>query len=620
MSIIFGIRGARGQAIPPRTMESFAAATERYAYDGTFFHIGTNVGMGYQPNHTHQRSTTDTQPLFDAHGNMLSFDGRLDNWKELLGQLNLVDRSASDSAIVLAAFSKWGESCFSKFVGDWGLALWCAASHLIYLARDHAGTRTLYFSISAGTLQWSTHLETFFVLERTRVIDEQYVACFLANRPLANLTPYRDIRTVPPAHYVVVTGDKALAVKHWNSLACEGIRYNSDGEYEEHFLSLFKQSIARRTSSGDPILAQLSGGMDSTSIVCVSDLIRKAEDPAAELLDTVSFYDDDEPNWNERPYFGAVEASRKKLGIHVGISTMSSIFIPLSPSEGSYLVPGGDSNSLALEKKLHELVKPNRYRVILSGIGGDEVLGGVPTPFPELADYLVSGDLKLLFKQATAWSLERRKPLLYTFFGTLGFAAALYSGRHPGQQQVVPWLTPKLRQLCTETDRPAGTWTGGWRSSPSAMSNAMALETVMDAMPHAHAEILARYEYRYPYLDRDLVEFLFRVPTTQLLRAGRRRCLMRRSLKGIVPAEILERRRKAFLIRGPLAALRANRVAIETLFADSFLARYGFLEARYLRESIDLTAAGIDTRWRHGVAAAISLELWLRSNNAKLHL
>jgi asparagine synthase (glutamine-hydrolysing) len=599
-------------------MEGFAAATERYAYDGTFLHIDGNVGMGFQPNHTHQRSTADTQPLVDALGNMLSFDGRLDNWKELLGQLNLLDRSASDSAIVLAAFSKWGEYCFSKFVGDWALALWCAASHRTYLARDHAGTRTLYFSISADTLQWSTHLEMFFALERTRAIDERFVACFLANRCHANLTPYRDIQVVPPAHYVVVAEGKALIVKHWDSLACEVVHYNSDGEYEEHFISLFKQSIVRRTSKGDPVLAQLSGGIDSTSIVCVSDLIRKAEDPAAELIDTVSFYDDDEPNWNEKPFFGAVEASRRKLGLHVGISTMSSIVKPLSPSQGTYLVPGGDSNSL--EKKLHELVEPNRYRVILSGIGGDEVLGGVPIPFPELADYLVSGNLRLLLKQATAWSLETRKPLVYTLFGTVRFLGTLYSDILPSQQQSVPWLTPQLRKLCTERHRPAGTWIGRLRSSPSAISNATALETVTNSMPHLHPEILARYEYRYPYLDRDLLEFLFRVPTTQLLRPGRRRSLMRRALKGIVPTEILERRRKAFLIRGPLAAIRANRVAIEALFADSLLARYGFLEANRLRESLDLTAAGIDTRWRHGVAAAICLELWLRSNDAKLHL
>ena len=84
----------------------------------------------------------------------------------------------------------------------------------------------------------------------------------------------------------------------------------SDAEYEEHFRSVFAQSVRRRLRSDSPILAELSGGMDSSSIVCMADEIISRGQLATPRLDTLSYYDDSEPNWNERPYFSQVEEKR----------------------------------------------------------------------------------------------------------------------------------------------------------------------------------------------------------------------------------------------------------------------------------------------------------------------
>ena len=93
--------------------------------------------------------------------------------------------------------------------------------------------------------------------------------------------------------------------------------YSSDGDYESHFLALFEQSLERRTGPGAPILAQLSGGMDSTAIVCLSDRLRRSTDPHCKILDTISFFDDSEASLNETPYFSLVEDRRGKVGIHL---------------------------------------------------------------------------------------------------------------------------------------------------------------------------------------------------------------------------------------------------------------------------------------------------------------
>ena len=155
--------------------------------------------------------------------------------------------------------------------------------------------------------------------------------------------------------------------------------------------------------------------MDSTSIVSMSDHARRLNDPDAALIDTISFYDDSEPTWNERPYVSAVEAKRGKTGIHMETSSLDRTFDPVDSSQGVYRLPGADSSAIAWEQKLRDRLDGHGYRIIFSGVGGDEVLGGVPTAFPELADYMVSGNLASLLKRTVAWCLVDRRPLITCF-------------------------------------------------------------------------------------------------------------------------------------------------------------------------------------------------------------
>jgi asparagine synthase (glutamine-hydrolysing) len=162
MSIIFGIQRSIGASVTNQELLRLASATEAFAPDGSFVASGPQAGMGFQPFHTTLGSRQDSQPASDIHQNMLVFDGRIDNRLELLTALDIDDTQAKDSAVILAGFDRWRESVFSRLIGEWALALWSEKTQTLYLARDHAGTRTLYFRIANGELRWSTYLETFF--------------------------------------------------------------------------------------------------------------------------------------------------------------------------------------------------------------------------------------------------------------------------------------------------------------------------------------------------------------------------------------------------------------------------------------------------------------------------
>lgn len=616
MSTIFGICKAFGEITEQVEMERLAAATIGYAPDGTFLLAHRHIGMGYQPYHTHALSHLERQPARDTNGNLLVLDGRIDNRFDLRQILEIPDPEVSDAAVVLAAFDRWGEHCFSRLVGDWSIALWSDLAQTLFLARDHAGTRTLYFREDHDTIQWSTYLETFSPSVTSGGLDEAYVGGYLGLFSIRDRTPYRNIRAVPPAHYLVIRNGHIQAKPHWKWMASDKIRYKCDADYDCHFLSLFRTAVERRTGPGAPVLAQLSGGIDSTAIVCMSDYIRRGCETGGEpLLDTVSYFDDTEPNWNERPYFSITESFRGKMGIHIDGSEPERTLEPADPSLGKYLVPGADSAAIHGESRFHQIIGGDKYRVILSGIGGDEFTGGVPTPSPELADLLVAGRLTAFSRRAAQWCLATRNCLTEMIAETIRFTVALYFEPRIDAKSIPCWITPRLRNLCIQTaenDDPLRTRRIG--ISPSAILNGLTWWAVLETLPHLAPPALTRLEYRYPYLDRDLVDFLFRVPPEQLLGPNRRRLMMRRALKDIVPTQILERKRKAYVSRSPLVLLQKKEHHIQALFAKSLAADFGLIDQERFLSTLSRTAKGADIEWWSALMATVNLELWLRSS------
>lgn len=609
MSVIFGIRARDGRPIAHQELNRLACATERYAPDGTSIYASGEIGMGFQTYHTHQRSHLESQPLLDERGSMLAFDGRLDNYRELCGLLGIRAHASSDSLVVLKAFDRWGDDCFSQFIGDWSLALWSANSHALYLARDHAGTRTLYFEQTTEHILWSTYLETFLATKQTRGLDSDFAASYLACMPIGERTPFQGIRAVPPAHFLKLEQHRTLQVPHWTPLFRDKIRYRTDLEYEKHFFSLFQRAVERRSAPGDPVIAQLSGGMDSTSIVAMSDFLRtESGADAKNLIDTISYYDDSEPNWNEKPFFTAVERHRGKIGTH--IPTLFSERTLDLPDSG-YLLPGADANTAAKEERLERSIGPGCYRAVLSGVGGDELLGGPINPLPELADALVRGKIAPLFRRATAWCIAERVPIVHLLPEVIRFAAKLYFPPRANNVNCPSWYTPRLHDVIQHLENISG---GSVRLLPSSLDGRLVWTSILETQPHRFPALKVRYEYRYPLLDRDLADFLLRVPPEQIRRPGNRRSLMRRAMREIVPIEILERKRKAFPVRALSLFPLEHRNEIDSLFRGSRLGSMAYIDEAKFR--IELYRS--DFNQTKPLMRMIGLELWLRNDLVSL--
>jgi asparagine synthase (glutamine-hydrolysing) len=540
-----------------------------------------------------------------------AFAGRLDNHQELAGLFGLRGAATPDVRLVLEAYQRWGEESFAQLIGEWSLALWCAKRGNLFLARDHAGTRSLFYQARSGSVRWSTYLETFLADEVSPGLNREYAARYLACVPTESHTPYAGIWEVPPGAYVRIDRGKLQSTRHWTPVTDDRIHYRTDGEYEQHFFHLFRQAVERRTGNVRSIIAELSGGMDSSAIVCMDDYAKRERlGPDAPLLDTLSYFDEGEPNWNETPFFTAVEDARGKRGIHIPTSYRRRDF---SIPDRAYPLPGIDGSAVAREQAFEEHFGGSEKRVVVSGFGGDELLGGPSNPLPALADALLERRFGRLWKGLVGWSVAERVTVWQMLYEVVHAAYGNPWRKGSARPTPPPWLRI-AESIPTRT-------TDAWIREdagklPSTRDSVVLWQSVIETLPHRLPGLLTRREYRYPILDRDLVEFLLRVPSDQLRRPGERRSLMRRALRNLLPREVNERTRKASLQRGPIRLLDENRDVICSLFVSSALGDLGLVDARRIRQMVQCD--GIETLAQHRKALmrAIHFELWLRGRLA----
>jgi asparagine synthase (glutamine-hydrolysing) len=609
MSVQFGRWSFEGQPAGQEYLGKVREMLAPYGPDAAGAYSQSGVDILYFGFHTTRESSRETQPCRLKSGAVLAWDGRLDNRAEFIGLLGEHLRpDSADAAIVAAAYERWGSDCFAQLIGDWALAIWDPRAQSLLLAKDVIGTRPLYYAADAGRIAWSTLLDPLvFLAGRRLALEEEYLAGWLGAFPATHLTPYRGISSVPPASFVRLSRGRNVVEKYWDFDPTKKIRYKSDAEYEEHFRRVFRDGVRRRLRSESPVLAELSGGMDSSAIVCMADALLAEGCAETPRLDTISFYDDSEPNWNERPYFTKIEEKRGRTGCHIDARSMDTrdglredSHIPLTPGSGRAPCPD-----------LVHCMTLQGNRVVLSGVGGDEVTGGVPTPLPELADLLASGHLIRLARQLKAWALEKRKPWFHLFWEAA--RAFLPSVRVSGEtrKRRAAWLDPRFARLFRAGlcgYEPKLKFPG---PRPSFQENLHTLETLRRQLGSAAIGPEPLAEKRYPYLDRDLLEFLFAVPREQLVGPGERRRLMRRALTGLVPAEILTRRRKAFVARKPILDFRHKYQYMLDAGGEMASASIGVINQPAFQEAFAEACRG---RADHmvGLMRTLAIELWLR--------
>jgi asparagine synthase (glutamine-hydrolysing) len=606
MSVLFGRWNFDGKAVDPEYIAKVRAMLGEHAPEGVTVCVKSTFAILHGALQVTEESVPG-QPFVSPSGTFLTWDGRLDNRAELLSALGCRPTKLPDFAIVAESWEKQGPRCLGSLVGDWSLSVLNHYERTLILARDFLGSRPLYYLRNHRYVVWSSILEPLLLCrDESFALCENYVAGWLAGFPEAHLTPYEEIRAVPPACLVRITSRAATTEKFWDFHPNENHRCGSDAEFEERFRHLFLQAVERRLRSSFPVLAQLSGGMDSSAIVCAADRVAAAG--GLRTVETVSYFDDSEPSWNERPFFTAVEAHRGRAGFHLNVASDGQL---LPQRGGSFAVtPAHGGRPTDSQIRLAQYLTEGKFRVLLSGIGGDEFTGGAPTGIPELADLLSRADLRSFLRRAFLWAMASRKPLLHIIGKTIRTFLPRIGATHT-KQWPMPWLTPRFARRNRKALE-AGVTRFSWGGPlPTFQENLHALDGLRRQIACGELPPAPFCENRYPFLDRDLLDFLFNIPREQLVRPNQRRSLLRRALRGIVPDLVLDRPRKAFVATSHLKAVAADWRRITTLTESMLLDSSQVLDRNTFRKTLDEARRGGDVPMLPAMRA-LRIEWWLQ--------
>jgi asparagine synthase (glutamine-hydrolysing) len=613
MSVQAGIWNFDGKPVDRNLLGEFSEALKQQGPDGEFCHVDRSIALLYRPFHSTAESRLEKQPYVSGRGFVMTWDGRLDNREELARELcHEVPATATDVALVAAAFDRWESECFRRIIGDWAVSIWNPQERELIFACDFMAIRHIFYYLKRDSVWWATDLTPLVLLSGDKFhIDDEYIAGYFAHDPEAHLTPYREIRQVPPGQFVRIRNNTRHIERYWRFTPKSRVRYKSDAEYEEHFRYVFRQSVRRRLRSDSPILAELSGGLDSSSIVCMADDILAKEGAEVPRLDTLSYYDQTEPQGDDRLYLTKVEGYRGRTGYHIDASKSGTSSTLLKCRE-FHVLPGYIATGCDLEAERATVVRNGGFRPVLSGIGGDEFLGGIPDPIAQLADLILQCKLLTLGKQLVAWSLVKRQPWVHLLCRSyMSLVPSIIRHYFAEEARVDPWINrhfaarTKIGKRMIDVHDHFGLWL------PSRRAYSSGILLMANKLAKGQSSSLQLEEWRFPYLDRDLIEFLFSIPATQLLRPGERRSLMCRSLVQVVPSDILSRKTKQVGARTPVAGLETMMGDLQVIFDSSLTSSLGYINKTVFLNRLHAATNGQKIHIVR-MFRTIALELWLR--------
>ena len=539
---------------------------------------------------------------------LLMWHGRLDNRGDLVRRLgDSATAASSDGALVVAAYERWGGAGLGRVIGDWAAVLSDPRRRAIVLASDFSGVRPLYYHQRGKEVLWSRSLEAMLVHVDANALDEQYVAGYLTVGGYPGRTPYAGVHAVLPGYAVRVTVDGTALSAFWRPPTSNEIRRHDEREYEEQFRVLFRDAVSSRLQARTPVAAELSGGLDSSSVVCLAaDLIRRG-DVAASGLTAISYV---HRRSRDVPFIGKVE---EHCGLRsVGLSVDDIPLFVESDILGA--LPHGRSR---LQKSAAAAARHAGATAFLTGQAGDQLMGNWLDDSLQVARPLCRGRLLQASRDALAWSRVAGVPAAW-ILSRASRAALPYLGRAASLYQVEGMNRQGETSLHASFLQRAGfsgldaVVSNEWMAArPWRRPHVRALTAMRELRLLEAPETMDGLDYAHPFMHRPLVEFLLSVPAEVICQPGEPRRLMRRALTAMWPPALRGRRSKGLF--GSLY-LKAFRPLAAKLLQERrwHVVERGWIERASLTSRLERLTRGLECHQQQ-LRQILLLEYWLRN-------
>ena len=554
MSGISGIYNLDGCPVDPFALKRMAEAIAHRGPDGVCRWINGQIGFAHLRNNTTPEALYERQPLGNEDGSCwLTMDGRIDNGAELRKALESRGRrcrDTTDAEVVLRAYEQWREDCPRRLLGDFAFAIWDSRQRHLFCARDHVGVRPFYYYRGASRFAFGSEIRALLALDSIRRrLNESRLVDFLVEEldwTDTESTFYRGILRLPAGHRLTVGPNRFEIRNYWELSAPPTLELGSVEEYGEAFRSVFVEGVRCRLRSAKRVGATLSGGLDSSSVVCTVRELLASE--LKEPLCTISLVDADESKCGETPYIREVLR---------GGWIIPNVVRSDHPSELEDAMIGADEP--------FEIGRyfPNWFgfaaarnagaAVLLDGAAGDHI----NAPEAYLAALIHSMEWKTLRAEiAHAWGGYRDGLKALAYCGLAPIAANLYQAlrwlihwrtepRVPKNALIDPdfALRERVSKRLALGQRQAWKLAADIGELHAASFSSGILPFFFEQCGRVASSL--GIEPRHPFADRRIVDFFLSLPLKMKLYVPMPKIVIRAGMKGILPELVRWRTRYA---------------------------------------------------------------------------
>ena len=586
------------------------------------FNGSANLFLGHRRLSIIDLSPSGHQPMSNEDGTLwIVHNGEVYNYLEIRKELESLGhdfRSRTDTEVILHAYEEWGVDCLSHFNGMWAFAILDLKKKRFFCSRDRAGVKPFYYLYDGKRFCFASEIKALLQIDDFCVEpNEQIVADYLFSGLLDHTheTFFKNIYQLRPGENLLVEADKLAVQTYWD-IEVKEVRFPRDSDYTERFYELLEDSIRLRLRTEVPIGSCLSGGLDSSSIVCLANRLMfdgQNIDPklVGERQKTFSSCFDD-PAYDERKFIELVTHQTGAEKNYV-FPKAENLLKDLSMLIWQQEEPFG-STSIYAQWNVMRLAKERQVTVLLDGQGGDELLAGyLPSFYYLFRQARKDFDIGLLMREGKGF-LKHHKNLTRPLF-------------HKTIAAIVP---KRLRTFFPGLDRDGGGWAEegfrknyyrsfSWpRKFEHELNNYLYHAfrfTVLPGLLHYEDRNSMAFslEARLPFLDYRLVEFSFSLPAHLKMDGGVTKVILREAMKGTLPERIRNRMDKIGFVTPEADWFKTTlRDHIREIFnSKSFSERGIFNIANVHKAFQDHCNEKVDNHsmiWR-----CVNLELWLRT-------
>jgi asparagine synthase (glutamine-hydrolysing) len=574
-------------------------------------HTGHHVAIG-----TVRGDDADGEALAAHTGHHVAIGTvRLDNRGDLVRWSGCTNGQVSDLELVLRTVVRHGSTYIPKFLGDFAFVVWNATTRTALAACDAFGLRKLYYADNGGVLAFASRGE---VLTNDNQYDAQYLSELVATCvPTPGLTAYASVRSVPPASIVAFNGGRVTARRYWSAYDFDPNPRWASAQVEavETCRNLLVESVCLRLSGKSETWANLSGGLDSSSVASIVQWLVAQGRSGQNLAGTITYVDSRGTGGDEREYSDIVAS-------HWALRNEKIIDPPVWQDE-EHALPPTDQPGVGVvfyprDCRACAIIRGAGGRVLLTGGGGDTLFTGNMFFF---ADWVAQGRvwpavremlLRAAAGRASFWDLSYRNVVLPLLPRWVQHRLVQDQGQMPSWVHRDAVRKYELHLRASAPLSYAGRVHHKYHDAVAA--------GVMEIPISAPIGIMEdRLDVRHPYLYRPLVEFALQLPPELCARPYARKWVLREAMRGILPETVRTRIGKGTNHALLAWSLVAQRALLEPLLDDSILADLGIVEAAKLRAAFLAAQNEPDRRDKlhSAVQETLAVEAWLRMRNGR---